>query len=149
VFLAYRLPREPSAPRIALWRALRRLGTVLIADGLVVLPNSPRNLEHLEWLAAGIRENHGSASVWLARPSAEDASADLAEQMRRGADDEYQGILREAQADQSADPTERRRTLRRLRGALRRTGSRDYFEAASGAAARDAVEQLTMKEVPA
>src|SRR5258708_1839751 len=26
VFLAYRLPREPSTPRIAVWRKLRRLG---------------------------------------------------------------------------------------------------------------------------
>src|ERR687888_50422 len=31
VLLAYRLPREPSTPRSALWRKLRRLGAGLVA----------------------------------------------------------------------------------------------------------------------
>jgi hypothetical protein len=149
VFLAYRLPREPSAPRIALWRALRRLGTVLVADGLVALPNSARNLEHFEWLAAGIHEDRGSASVWLARPSSAEAGNALAAQIRQGADEEYQAIQREARAARSAEPAERRRTLRRLRGALRRVSSRDYLEATSGAAAHAAVELLAIEEVPA
>ena len=42
VFLVYRLPREPSTPRIALWRRLRRLGVVQIADGVVALPLDAR-----------------------------------------------------------------------------------------------------------
>ena len=69
--------------------------------------------------------------------------------MRRAADEEYKAIVTEAQVGRSADPIERRRTLRRLRTALRRIGSRDYFEAESGAAARAAVERLTIEEVPA
>jgi hypothetical protein len=32
VLLAYRLPREPSTPRIALWRGLRRLGAAQIVS---------------------------------------------------------------------------------------------------------------------
>src|SRR6266511_2921251 len=51
VFLAYRLPREPSTPRIAVWRKLRRLGVVQLLDGLVVLPLDNRTREQLEWLA--------------------------------------------------------------------------------------------------
>ena len=38
VLLAYRLPREPSTPRIAVWRKLRRQGAVQVLDGLVALP---------------------------------------------------------------------------------------------------------------
>jgi hypothetical protein len=67
VFLTYRLPREPSAPRLALWRATRRLGALQLGDGLVALPHSTRNLEHVQWLAADIAEHGGSASVWHAR----------------------------------------------------------------------------------
>ncbi len=38
VLLSYRLPREPSTPRIAVWRKLKRLGVAQISDGLVALP---------------------------------------------------------------------------------------------------------------
>ncbi len=43
VFLAYRLPREPSTPRITVWRKLKRLGVAQILDGLVALPMDARN----------------------------------------------------------------------------------------------------------
>src|SRR5438876_11503613 len=68
VLLAYRLPREPSTPRIALWRALRRLGVGQLLDGLVALPADNRTRERLEWLADEVIEAGGEASVWLARP---------------------------------------------------------------------------------
>jgi len=45
VLLAYRLPREPSTPRITLWRKLRRLGVVQVLDGLVALPADARTKE--------------------------------------------------------------------------------------------------------
>src|SRR6266513_24541 len=51
VLLAYRLPRDPSTPRSALWRKLRRLGAEQVLDGLAALPLDARNREQLEWLA--------------------------------------------------------------------------------------------------
>ena len=57
VLLAYRLPREPSTPRIALWRKLRRLGVVQLLDGLVALPLDSRNREQLEWLADEVADS--------------------------------------------------------------------------------------------
>ena len=38
VLRAYRLPREPSAPRLAVWGKLKRLGVAQLLDGLVGLP---------------------------------------------------------------------------------------------------------------
>src|SRR5437016_13398858 len=68
VFLLYRLPRDPSTPRIALWRNLRRLGVVQLADGLVALPLDPRTKEQLEWLADDVIEAGGEASICVAEP---------------------------------------------------------------------------------
>jgi hypothetical protein len=48
VLLSYRLPREPSTPRIALWRKLRNLGVAKLGDGLVALPQDPRTREQFE-----------------------------------------------------------------------------------------------------
>lgn len=65
VLLAYRLPREPSTPRIALWRQLRRLGVGQIADGVVALPLDARTREQFDWLAEEVVEQGGEATVWL------------------------------------------------------------------------------------
>ena len=69
VLLSYRIPREPSTPRIAVWRQLRRLGALQIGDGVAALPLDKRTREHMEWLAAEIEEAGGEAVVWLAEPS--------------------------------------------------------------------------------
>jgi hypothetical protein len=144
VLLTYRLPREPSAPRLSLWRAIRRLGALQLGDGLVALPHSPRNLEHLQWLAADIAEHDGTASVWHARPdSTHDNHAHMT-QMRASADEEYRAVLDEAESVTAGamSATERRRATRRLRGQLRRIALRDHFHAPTGALARAAVEDL-------
>lgn len=69
VFLTYTLPRNPSAPRLALWRKLKRLGVAQLADGLVALPADARTREQLEWAAEEVAEVGGTAGVWLARPT--------------------------------------------------------------------------------
>ena len=63
--LAYRLPREPSTPRIAVWRRLRRLGALQLVDGLVALPLDPHTREALEWVAEEVEQAGGEATVWL------------------------------------------------------------------------------------
>src|SRR5260370_35420102 len=65
VLLAYRLPREPSTPRSALWRKLRRLGAAQVLDGLATLPLDARNREQLEWLADEILDPGGEATIWV------------------------------------------------------------------------------------
>src|SRR6266508_1837255 len=48
VLLAYRLPRDPSTPRSALWRKLRRLGATQLLGGLTALTLDGRNREQQE-----------------------------------------------------------------------------------------------------
>ena len=120
---------------------MRRLGALLLGDGLVALPASPRTIEHFEWLAAGIHEQGGTASVWVARPTAGATSDRLIEQARLAVDDEYRAVMREAQSEPLSD-VDRRRLVRRLRAELRRIGSRDHFTAPSGPTARRRVDEL-------
>jgi hypothetical protein len=140
-FLSYRLPREPSAPRLALWRATGRLGAIQVSDGLVAIPHSERNVEHLEWLASGIHEHGGSAAVWIAQPTSERVHAGYVAELRAALDDEYRTVVREAEATCGSE-ADRRKTLRRLRAQLRRIGSRDYVGAPIGHLARQAVDRL-------
>lgn len=68
MLLAYRLPREPSTPRIAVWSKLRRLGAARLVDGLVALPADALAKEQVEWIPDEILEAGGEATVWVGRP---------------------------------------------------------------------------------
>src|SRR5437764_14052865 len=89
VFLLYRLPRSPSTPRIALWRSLRRLGVVQLADGLVALPLDARTKEQLEWLADEVTEAGGEASIWIAEAGSAVQERTLAGRMAEAVAAEY------------------------------------------------------------
>jgi hypothetical protein len=142
VLLAYRLPREPSTPRIALWRALRRLGAAQVLDGLVALPADSRTREQLEWLADEVIEAGGQATIWLARPESRAQERAIAAGMRAEVGAEYARLTEDAERMTGAPAGARKRTLGRLRRELRRIRRRDYFQAPEGAEARAAVEAL-------
>ena len=142
VFLLYRLPRNPSTPRIALWRSLRRLGVVQLADGLVALPLDARTKEQLEWLAEEVSEAGGEASIWVTEAGSAVQERALAARMAEAAAAEYRAVRAAALAAGSAGGAGRRRTLRRLRRDLRAIRARDYFPPPEAAEARRAVEAL-------
>lgn len=142
VLLAYRLPREPSTPRITVWRQLRRLGVAQVADGVVTLPLDARTREQLEWLADEVIGNGGEATVWLAEPGSAVQERAIAAQMAVMVAGEYGRVLDDAAATASEPEPVRRRTVARLRRELRRIRSRDYFPGPIAGRARAAVEAL-------
>src|SRR3712207_5546715 len=127
VLLAYRLPREPSTPRIALWRRLRRLGVAQLLDGLVALPLDRRTREQFEWLAESIAEAGGEASVWTAQPSTPVEEQTLIEQMTEAVIADYRAVADAARVARRLDDRARRRTLARLRRTMRVVRARDFF----------------------
>jgi hypothetical protein len=151
VLLAYRLPREPSTPRTALWRRLRALGVAQLGDGLVALPADSRTREQLEWLASEVEEAGGEASVWVAEPSSAKQGRGLAEQMQLAVAAEYLELVESARAALKAESGPRKRRLAKLRRDLRRIRRRDYFPPAERDEARAAVEAVarSLEEVPA
>ena len=136
VLLAYRLPREPSTPRIALWRHLRRLGALQLLDGLVALPLGPETREQLEWLADGVVETGGEATVWIAEPGSAAEARALEERLRAAVTTAYRAVRAEALG------TGDRRTVARLRRSLRAIRARDYLAAPGRDDAERAVESL-------
>ena len=142
MLLSYRMPREPSTPRIAVWRKLERLGVARLGDGLVALPADARTREQLDWLADEITEAGGSATIWLAQPATAKAEREIAEAMAADRAAEYAKVLGEAEAGHRLDPTGQMAVLRRLRGELRRIGRRDYFPPPERDQAHGAVQTL-------
>lgn len=142
VLLSYRMPRDPSTPRISVWRKLDRLGAARIGDGLVALPADARTREQLDWIADEITDAAGTAMVWLARPGSLRQERDLAEAMAAARAQEYAAVAAEANANLNAAAAVRAPVLRRLRGELRRIGRRDYFPPPQRDAAHAAVTSL-------
>jgi hypothetical protein len=144
VLLAYRLPREPSTPRIALWRKLRRLGTAQVVDGLAALPLDARNREQLEWLAEEIVEAGGQASIWVGELGSAAQARELAARMVEAVTTEYRALITAAVAARDEPFGQRRRTLSRLRRELHRIRARDYFPPLERERAQQAVDELSV-----
>ena len=139
MLLAYRLPREPSTPRINVWRKLRRLGVVQLVDGLVALPATERSIEQLEWIAEEVVDGEGEAWTWIATPGSREQGRTLVDRISTAVAREYQTLADEAVACVEGSD---RRTALRLRRELRRIEARDYFAPAERDLARRAVERL-------
>jgi uncharacterized protein YdbL (DUF1318 family) len=142
VLLSYRLPREPSTPRIGVWRKLERLGVARLGDGLVALPADARTREQLDWLAEEIGEAGGTATVWLATPASTGQERAIAQAMQAARAAEYQAVTAQAHAAANDKAEERARVARRLRGELRRIARRDFSPPAEREAAQAAVQAL-------
>ena len=142
VLLAYRLPREPSTPRIALWRKLRQLGAVQVVDGVAALPLDARNREQLEWLADVAVEAEGEATIWIGELGSAAQERELAARMAGAVAGDYRALIEEAETARENPPGRRRRTLGRLRRELRRIRARDYFPPPERELAQRALDDL-------
>lgn len=84
--------------------------------------------------------------MWVAQPDSAASHLEYVQQVTSAIDAEYDAVRRAAAAvgDHDGEP---KRALARLRRQLHRIGSRDYFGAPAGAAAREAVDRLARVEV--
>ena len=124
ILLSYRVPREPSAPRIAIWRHLKRLGVAQLGDGLVALPADARTKEHLEWVASHVDEAGGTSVLWRAEPLSHRQDQQLVDELSRARAAEYRAIAERAETTTHSEAVQ---ALRSLRRELRQVERRDYF----------------------
>jgi hypothetical protein len=151
---SYRLPREPSRLRLAVWRRLKRVGAVMLHDGLWVLPNDAKTREDFEWLAEEIEERGGSVMLWEARslPGGQDSAVVL--RFRAEAEERYASIAHAATKLaakgklRSAAGQSTEKALQQLRGlerTLRLERRRDYFRAPGRQQAEETVQEAAAK----
>ena len=127
VLLAYRVPREPSTPRIAVWRRLKRFGVARVGDGLVALPADARTQEQLEWVADLVAEAGGSSTLWRAELLSQAQQRELVQRLAAARAEEYAAVTTRAQAVSTGEHREVVRSLRSLRRELRQIQRRDFF----------------------
>jgi hypothetical protein len=129
VLLVYRLPREPSRHRVAVWRKLRDLGALYLQDGVAALPEDAVTREQMEWLQLSVREAGGEATLWEGRPGTVAEEAELVETFRSSREKAYRAIIAEAErlrrkAQMGGSVLEQ---LAKLERGFRAERRRDYF----------------------
>ena len=141
VLLHYKLPSQPSASRVYVWRKLKRLGAILLHSAVWVLPDTAYTLEQFQWLAVEIAEMAGEATVWEARLALAGRETLLVEQFTQPVDQAYRAIL--------ARLKKARPDLAALSREYQQAHARDYFGSELGRRARAAlVTPATKGDLP-
>jgi hypothetical protein len=138
--LVYRVPSEPTRLRAAVWRRLKALGAVYLANSVAALPASTQSERALRSLRNEIGEMGGSAQLLAAQALA--GEADVVATFNAARDEEYTEILsrcddflgeieRETGAEKFtyAELEENDEDLVKLRGWLEKVRARDVLGA--------------------
>lgn len=131
ILLSYKIPREPSAGRVGVWRKLKRLGALLLHDAVWVLPDTPRTREQFQWLAAEIVELGGTATTWEAKALLGMQDGALIQQFIEQVERVYGEILAELEAEDLATLS------KKYQQAL----AQDYFHSDLGKQVRERLER--------
>ena len=129
LLLVYRIPREPTAGRVFIWRKLKQLGAVALQDAVWVLPGTPRTQEQFQWLAAEITELKGDAMLWDADQLYATDADELRRQFVQPVEAEYREIL--------VALKKKTRDLPTLSKRFQQAQARDYFTSPLGQQVRD------------
>jgi DNA-binding transcriptional regulator PaaX len=129
VLLVYKIPREPTSSRAAIWRKLKRLGALLLHDAVWVLPATTWTREQLQWLAVEIGELGGEAYLWESHLLLNGQADALAQQFKTRVNAAYQEILSELEQDE-ADLVALSRKYQQVR-------AQDYFHSEVGRHVRE------------
>jgi hypothetical protein len=131
LLLTYKVPRDPTAGRVAVWRKLKQLAAVALQDAVWILPATPQTREQFQWLAAEIEELGGEATLWeshLLTPGIEDR---MTARFNEPVEAEYRAILR--------DLKKKRPDLASLSKRYQQVQARDYFHLELGKKVRAAL----------
>jgi hypothetical protein len=63
LLLAYKVPAEPAAKRVALWRRLKGMGAVYLQNGVCLLPKTDDHARRLKMLENDVMETGGEAII--------------------------------------------------------------------------------------
>ncbi len=124
LLLTYKLPSDPSARRVYVWRKLKKLGAVTIFEAVWVLPDSQRTHEQFQWLVAEIQEMGGEAMFWKAHAELASQEQELTCRFTRQVDVVYQTLLEKMEQPKTS--------LSALAQEYQQVAQRDYFHSQFG-----------------
>ncbi len=124
LMLVYKIPREPTAGRVYVWRKLQQLGAVLLQDAVWVLPYTSRTQHQFQWLATEIEEIGGEATLWRSEFALDGQEEGLVQRFEAEVNETYRQILKALKG--------RKANLPALARQYQQAQARDYFHSELG-----------------
>ena len=131
LLLTYKIPPEPSAKRVYIWRKLKRIGALLHQESCWILPSNARTQEQIQWLSAEIIEMGGEATLWEASLLLGAADETLKQKFVEQVDQPYMEIIERLEKGEA--------DLESLSRQYQQVLSKDYFNSDTGKRLRDAL----------
>ena len=152
LLLTYKVPPEPAAKRIALWRRLKGMGGVYLQNGVCLLPKTDDHMRRLKMLENDVAEMGGEAVI-LETAALDNAQEDkVVARFKADRDDAYRELIdkcddfeseiaKETSAEHftHAELEENDVDLKKLQDWLAKIGKLDFY---GGALAEEAAERL-------
>ncbi len=150
LLMVYKVPPEPAAKRVALWRRLKAMGAVYLQNSVCLLPKSDAHARQLKVLENDVAAMQGECVILetagLDRPQEAKVVArfkadrdEAYEEFVDKCDDFERDIAKEIAADHFtyAELEENEADLKKLRDWLARIGQLDFYGAARAAEAAE------------
>ena len=129
LLLVFSLPAKRASQRVEVWRKLQRYGAIPLGNSGYLLPNDAASRERFEWLAAGLRNYGGDASVVHIQSIDNLSAAQLIRRFSEARAQEYRKLIRELQKLASGTPHKRAPgRLARLQTRFREIAEIDFFD---------------------
>ena len=125
LLLIFSLPAKRATERVDVWRKLRRFGALQLPSSGYVLPNTPENQEHFEWLAAAIRKYKGQASVVEVHAIDDHPHQQLVQEFIQARSADYEELLKALKKKRSLSKHEPQ--LSRVRKRFQEISAIDFF----------------------
>jgi hypothetical protein len=139
LLLVYKVPRDPTANRVFVWRKLKRLGALSLQDAIWVLPDRSYTQEQFQWLASEIEELGGSVTYWKSALIAGEKEEDMIKKFQLLVEEDYAKLLKALKKSKA--------NLAELSKQYQEIVKRDYFENNVGKQVRrmliDKAERIT------
>jgi hypothetical protein len=153
ILLTYKVPPEPAAKRVALWRRLKAMGAIYLQNGVCLLPQTPDHVRQLKMLEHDVAEMGGEAVLLETQSLDKGQEAKVLARFKADRDEQYREFLGKCDAFEAelmreiakekftyAELEEEDNDLKKLHGWLGKIRSLDFYGADL---AQQASERLT------
>ena len=148
--MTYKVPPEPAAPRVALWRRLKAMGAVYLQNGVCLLPRTDEHLRRLKMLENDVTSMGGETVLLTTIPLDAGQERKVVERFKAGRDDAYREFLSKCDAFEAeiareiakakftfAELEEEDGEMKRLRAWLGRIVALDFYGATLASKAKE------------
>jgi hypothetical protein len=155
VELVYRMPAKPTAGRVTVWRALKKLGVIYLQDSACVIPDLPELREELNRILGKIEDSGGSYHLLPLVRLPPEEEAKLIQLFVQQSEKHYDEIVEDCEVNfvkeiefehfrknySYAEAEEIRMDFEKISSWLQRVEERDWFGAPNAAEAREWLER--------